>query len=67
MKQVTKENAPILEALCLMWNQYCPPDVGHQYMTAGEATEVVLQDYGLLDGNGGEAHEELLTEALKAE
>lgn len=51
-------DAPILYALCLMWNQYCPPPHTHYYMTAGEQTQAVLQQYGLL--NGDVANEELL-------
>jgi hypothetical protein len=36
------ENAPILYALALMWNQYCPPSVGQMFMTAGEEAEIEL-------------------------
>jgi hypothetical protein len=42
-----------LDALMSMWNQYCPPPMGHACMSAGEDAEEVLEKYGLLkpDGN----------------
>ena len=36
MKKVTKDNVDILEALCIMWEQ----------------SEIVLEEYGLLNGKG---------------
>jgi len=49
-----------LHALALMWNQYCPPPYGHQFMSAGECAADVLENEGLMKGDadtGGEAEE----------
>jgi hypothetical protein len=37
-----------LEALCMMWQQYCDDDWGHMCMIAGEYTEEVLLQYELI-------------------
>lgn len=50
-KEWERERREILEALAFMWEQYCPPPFTHKYMTAGEATEVILQRYGILKAN----------------
>jgi uncharacterized Zn finger protein (UPF0148 family) len=39
----------IIEALCWMWEQYCPPPDTHMCMSAGEQTEDVLAALGLLN------------------
>lgn len=41
-----------LRALCLMWRQYCDGPSGHMFMTAGEDTEEVLDEHGLLTPTG---------------
>jgi len=46
MKKPTKKQ--ILSALASMWNQYCPPPWTHNFMSAGEEAEEVLEAYGLL-------------------
>lgn len=46
-----------LEALCLMWNQYCDGPFGHMCMSAGEHTEFVLNRYKLLINKGGYAND----------
>lgn len=38
----------LYEALQMMWNQYCPEPLTHEYMTAGENCEEVLQKYAHL-------------------
>lgn len=40
-----KEVKDLVEALVLMYEQYCA-DTGHKFMTAGEQAEIVLQRYG---------------------
>lgn len=40
-----KEIKDLVEALQLMYEQYCA-DAGHEFMTAGEQAAVVLQRYG---------------------
>ena len=42
-----------LEALCMMWEQYCDGEWGHMCMSAGETCEMVLDEYGLLIPTGG--------------
>ena len=37
-----------LEALCMMWDQYCDGENGHYHMAAGERTMKVLQFHRLL-------------------
>ena len=37
-----------LEALCMMWEQYCSGKSGHDFMSAGEETADVLDKYKLL-------------------
>jgi len=37
-----------LEALCMMWDQYCDGDSGHYHMSAGEATMKLLKWHRLL-------------------
>ena len=45
-----------LEALCMMWDQYCDGDNGHYHMAAGEHTMKVLKFHGLLkDIDGAKA------------
>lgn len=54
---MTAELLGVIEALCDMWDQYCPPPYGHMFMSAGENAEQVLSHYGLLKndkGGGGE-------------
>ena len=41
-----------LEALCSMWEQYCPPPWTHMFMSAGESAEEVLEHHGLLSATG---------------
>ena len=48
MKEKTREEieqdlSDVLDALEDMWTQYCPPPHYHEYMSAGERTEVLLQ------------------------
>lgn len=40
-----KEIKDLVEALQLMYEQYCA-DTGHEFMTAGEQAQIVLQRYG---------------------
>lgn len=47
-EELEREKLEMLEALCDMWEQYCPPPYTHAFMSAGEGTEVVLDKYGLL-------------------
>jgi len=54
---MTKELYEALEALCMMWEQYCGGDWGHEFMSAGEHCADVLDKYDLLKndkGTGGE-------------
>ena len=37
-----------LDALCMMWEQYCGDEWGHMCMSAGENAEHVLTQYNLL-------------------
>jgi len=54
---MNKELFDALEALCMMWTQYCDTEWGHECMSAGEHAEEVLDRYGLLIHVGGyEAH-----------
>lgn len=41
-----------LDALCMMWNQYCPPPLTHMHMSAGEYTEKILNSYDLIKEDG---------------
>lgn len=43
-----KELFDALEALCMMWEQYCGGKWGHECMAAGENTEEVLDKHNLL-------------------
>jgi hypothetical protein len=45
---MTQELYDALEALCMMWDQYCDTEWGHMCMSAGEAAEGVLDRYQLL-------------------
>lgn len=45
---MNREIFDALEALCMMWEQYCDSDWGHEFMSAGEQTEEVLDKYKLL-------------------
>jgi len=45
--EAKKEVKDVLEALCMMYEQYCSKD-GHLFMTAGEFASKVLEDNGLL-------------------
>ena len=45
---MNKKLIEALEALCLMWEQYCGDQWGHMCMSAGENAEDVLSQYGLL-------------------
>lgn len=45
---MTKELLEVLEALCGMWEQYCGGEWGHEFMSAGEEAEEVLEKYDLL-------------------
>lgn len=45
---MNKDLFKALEALCLMWSQYCDTDNGHMFMSAGEHTMEVLIKWGLL-------------------
>lgn len=65
---MNKELFEALEALCGMWNQYCPMPYGHMFMVAGENASDVLDKYGLLkndNGAGGEVNYEKLEELRK--
>jgi hypothetical protein len=42
-KEVNADAVELYEALEMMWEQYCPEPFTHQYMTAGENCEEVLQ------------------------
>jgi len=42
-----------LEALCLMWDQYCDGENGHYHMAAGEYTMKVLKFHRLLKNEEG--------------
>ena len=42
-----------LEALCMMWEQYCGDECGHYCMSAGERTDEVLDRYNLLINRKG--------------
>lgn len=52
---MTKELYKALEALCMMWEQYCGDEWGHMCMSAGEHTEEVLDKYNLLINQKGYA------------
>ena len=45
---MTKQLFEALEALAMMWNQYCDGESGHLCMSAGEQAEEVLSKYNLL-------------------
>lgn len=67
---MTKELFEALSALCEMWNQYCPCPGGHMCMSAGEATEELLDRYDLLINKdkcpyGGEVDWDRLSELEK--
>lgn len=47
--KLDKESQRILNALTLMYSQYCDKPYGHDFMGAGEAAISVLEDYGLAD------------------
>jgi hypothetical protein len=67
---MTQELFDVLDALCSMWNQYCQPPGGHMCMSAGEATEEVLDRYDLLKDKdksyGGEIDWNKLNELEKS-
>ena len=56
MKEITKENVEILDALCGVIMQYMPKlkdgSYDHQFMGAGEDALDVLADYGLATEDG---------------
>jgi len=61
-----EERGEIIEALALMWNQYCA-EGGHQFMPAGEHAASVLKKYGLLHDfgdRGGEVNDETAAKSL---
>jgi hypothetical protein len=65
---MTKELFEALSALCGMWDQYCGSEWGHECMSAGEATQDVLDKYQLLKtdtGFGGKVDWERLSELEK--
>ena len=45
---MNKDLFQALEALCMMWEQYCGGKWGHECMSAGEEAEEVLDKWGLL-------------------
>jgi len=45
---MNKDLFPALEALCMMWEQYCGGEAGHVFMSAGEQCQEVLSNHGLL-------------------
>lgn len=47
IKQAKKEQARLLDALGLMYSQYCSDKFGHDFMSAGEAAIDILEDYGI--------------------
>ncbi len=51
MKKLTNETIRILEALGLMYEQYCKD--GHLFMTAGENASAILEEYGMLNPDPG--------------
>jgi hypothetical protein len=58
----------LLEALALMYDQYCSSD-GHLFMTAGEITSSLLEQYGVLDpdeAGRGEIRWELINALLQS-
>ena len=65
---MTQELYDALEALCMMWEQYCGGEWGHMCMSAGEHTEEVLDKYGLLihiQGYESKINDEKLLELRK--
>ncbi len=65
---MNKELFEVLEALCMMWNQYCNGKWGHCFMSAGENCADVLDKYNLLKndlGTGGEVDYDKLEELRK--
>lgn len=63
---MTKELFEALEALCMMWEQYCGEwEYSHMCMSAGENCEEVLDKYNLLiptKGYGNKVNYEVLEE-----
>ena len=48
LKERDKDLFDALSALSSMWNQYCPPPWTHEFMSAGEEAEEVLQKWQLM-------------------
>lgn len=49
VKEERERHAETLEALALMWNQYCSGNEGHMFMSAGESASTILGErYGIL-------------------
>ena len=48
-KAAREKNAELLNALGLMYGQYCSKKLGHDFMGAGEAAIELLEEYGIHD------------------
>lgn len=48
-KAAHERNAELLNALGLMYGQYCSKKLGHDFMGAGEAAIELLEEYGIHD------------------
>lgn len=51
VNEARKENARLLNAVGLMYAQYCKKKLGHDFMGAGEAAIEILEDYEIHDEN----------------
>jgi hypothetical protein len=47
LTKARKREAKLLNALGLMYGQYCSGSMGHDFMSAGEAAIDILEDYGV--------------------
>jgi hypothetical protein len=52
-KDMNRQLFNTLEALCMMWEQYCDGQFGHECMSAGESTMKVLKYHRLLKNVDG--------------
>lgn len=46
-----EEKIELYEALKMMYEQYCPGEYGHNFMSAGENAELVLERFNYLSNN----------------
>ena len=51
VNEARKENARLLNAVGLMYAQYCKKKLGHDFMGAGEAAIEILEDYEIHNEN----------------